>query len=162
MSLSHHQSYEWSDYIGDIIMWLMQFSLQWHWHLLPKWVVNVNLHHLVQSKWKIGEADFKIVNELLTYAVTLDSLTLVYKEFVIMLTQLQKVLPQELKCLCNKTTKVLSEWTVLETVYVSLSHIYCIINKQIDSTEMYAYCTEIDLYSIQVCLSTSGIVIHCT
>jgi len=136
MSLSHHQSYEWSDYIGDIIMWLMQFSLQQHWRLLPKWVGNVYLHHPVQSKWNNGEADFKIVNELLICAVMLDSLILVYTEFVIMLTKLQKVLHKELTCLCNNTTTVLSEWTTLKTVYVSLLHIYCIRNKYTGCTEM--------------------------
>jgi len=48
------------------------------------------------------------VNEMLTCAIMLDSLILEYIQFMIMLTELQKMLSRELKCLCNKTT-VLSE-----------------------------------------------------
>jgi len=48
----------------------------------------------------------KNVNKLLIYAVTLDSLILAYVQFVIMLV---KAGSQELKCLCSKTTTVLSE-----------------------------------------------------
>ena len=44
------------------------------------------------------------VNELLTYAVMLDLLILVCVQFMIMLTELQKVLSQEPKCLCSETT----------------------------------------------------------
>jgi hypothetical protein len=51
----------------------------------------------------------KKVDELLIYAVMLDSLTAVYIQFMIMLIELQKVLSQELKCLCSNTTTVLSE-----------------------------------------------------
>jgi hypothetical protein len=54
------------------------------------------------------------VNELLTYAVMLDSLIAAYILHEIMLIELQKVLSQELKCLCRKTTTVLSDWTVLK------------------------------------------------
>jgi len=43
------------------------------------------------------------VNEFFTYAIILDSLVIVYVQFVIMLIELQKVLSQELKCLCSKT-----------------------------------------------------------
>jgi hypothetical protein len=43
------------DYIGDTIMQLMLFPLLHHWLLLSTWVRNVNVHCLVQSKWKIGE-----------------------------------------------------------------------------------------------------------
>jgi len=46
---------------------------------------------------------------MLTYAIMLDSLILEYIQFMIMLSELQKVLSQELKRLCNKTTTVLSE-----------------------------------------------------
>jgi len=49
------------------------------------------------------------VNKLLTYAIMLDSLILVHVQFVIMLIELKKVLSQELKCLCSKTTTVLLE-----------------------------------------------------
>jgi hypothetical protein len=37
----------------------------------------------------------------------LDSLIVVYVQFVIMLVELKNVLSQELKCLCSKTTTVL-------------------------------------------------------
>jgi len=40
----------------------------------------------------------------------LDSLVVAYMQFVTTLTELQKVLSQELQCLCSKTTAVLSEW----------------------------------------------------
>ena len=38
-----------------------------------------------------------------------DPLILAYLQFLIMLIELQKVLCQELKCLCSKTTRVISE-----------------------------------------------------
>jgi len=49
------------------------------------------------------------VNKLLTYAIMLDLLIVVYVQFMIMLIELNKVLSQELKCLCNKAATVLSE-----------------------------------------------------
>jgi len=49
------------------------------------------------------------VNKLLTCAVMLESLILAHVQFVIMLMELNKVLGQELKCLCSKTTTVLLE-----------------------------------------------------
>jgi len=39
-------------------------------------------------------------------AIKLDSLPAAYIQFMIMLIELQKVLSQELKCLCSKTTTV--------------------------------------------------------
>ena len=39
----------------------------------------------------------------------LDLFIVVYIQFLIMLIELQKVLSQELKCLCSKTTTVLLE-----------------------------------------------------
>jgi len=39
----------------------------------------------------------------------LDALTVVYVQSLMLLTELQKVLSQELKCLCSKTTTVLLE-----------------------------------------------------
>jgi hypothetical protein len=39
--------------------------------------------------------------EMLTYTVMLYLLILAYVQFLIMLTELQKVLSQELKCLCS-------------------------------------------------------------
>ena len=59
------------------------------------------------------------MKELLTFDVMLDSLVLTYVQFMIMLAELQEVLSQELKCLCSKTTTVLSEWTVPKTQDVS-------------------------------------------
>jgi hypothetical protein len=61
-----------------------------------------------------------------TYAVMLGMLILLYVQFVIMLIELQKVLSQELKCLCGKTTTVLSESTVPKTMDVSFLLFYCI------------------------------------
>ena len=51
----------------------------------------------------------KDANKLLTHAVILGSLILGYGEYVIMLTELQSVLRQEMKCLCSKSAAVLSE-----------------------------------------------------
>jgi hypothetical protein len=71
------------------------------------------------------------VNDLLIYAVMLDSLIVwhIHVKFVIMLTELKKVLSQELKCLCSKTTTVLSEGTIAITVDMSFLHFYCIRKK---------------------------------
>jgi len=44
------------------------------------------------------------VNELLTYALMLDLLILVYVQFMLMLIELQKILSQEPKCLYSETT----------------------------------------------------------
>jgi hypothetical protein len=51
----------------------------------------------------------KKVNELFTHSETLDLLTVTYVQYVILLIDLQKVLSQDLKCLCGKSNKVLSE-----------------------------------------------------
>ena len=69
------------------------------------------------------------MNELLTFAIMSDALTVVYVQLVIMLTELQKVLSQELKYLCSKTTTVLLEWTVPKTMNMSLLNFYCSRNK---------------------------------
>jgi hypothetical protein len=64
------------------------------------------------------------MNEFFTYDVMLGTLILVYIYFIIMLTELQRVLSQELKCLYSKITKittVLLELTVPKTVDVSLT-----------------------------------------
>ena len=72
----------------------------------------------VKNSWKIVGTDKKLdiistlekVNELLTYAVMLDSLVVVYVQLVIMLLELQKALSQELKCfLSSRTFTVLLE-----------------------------------------------------
>jgi len=49
------------------------------------------------------------VNELLTYGITLDSLIVAYILYVIVLIHIEKVLCQDLKCLCSKSTMVLLE-----------------------------------------------------
>ena len=54
----------------------------------------------------------------------LGKLVLVYIHFIIMLTELQKFVSQELNCLCSEITTVLSELTVPKTVDVSLNF-YC-------------------------------------
>jgi hypothetical protein len=59
----------------------------------------------------------------------------VYVRFVIMLIELQKVLSQELKCLCSKTTTVLSESMVPKTMDVS--HIFIVL--EINSTRPYVH-----------------------
>jgi hypothetical protein len=64
----------------------------------------------------------KKVNEFLTYAAISD--WVVYVQLVLMPIELNKVLSQELKCWCSKTTTVLPEWTVPKTVAVSLIHIF--------------------------------------
>ena len=56
----------------------------------------------------------------------LDLLIVAYVQYVIMLTVLKKVLSQELKCLCVKSTTVLLEWTVPKNTDMSLLHFYCI------------------------------------
>ena len=50
-----------------------------------------------------------MVKKLMTRAVLLDSLTLVYTQVVIMLSELLGVLSQEVQCLCSKTSTVLME-----------------------------------------------------
>jgi hypothetical protein len=59
----------------------------------------------------------------------LDLLTVAYAQFVIVPIELQKLLIQELTCLCSKTAIVQSEWTEPETMDVSLLHFYCIRDK---------------------------------
>ena len=51
----------------------------------------------------------KEVNKMLKYVIMLDSLAVAYGKFMTMLTELKKVLSQELKCLCSKTTSDLSK-----------------------------------------------------
>ena len=43
------------------------------------------------------------MNEFFTFAVMLGALVLAYVQYVVMLIELQKVLSQELKCMCTKT-----------------------------------------------------------
>jgi len=53
----------------------------------------------------------------------LDSHILAYLQFAIMLIELQKLLSQELKCVCSKTATVLSESTVLK-IMEAISYIF--------------------------------------
>jgi hypothetical protein len=89
-----------------------------------------------------------MVNEMLTYAIMLDSLMAAYVKFVIILIELKELLGQELKCLYSKTTTVLSQGTIPKTMDVSLLHFYCIeiiyciamyvtVQKYISSTGLY-------------------------
>jgi len=72
--------------------------------------------------------------------VMLGLLIVAYLQFVIMRAKLKKGLGMKRKCLCSKTTTVLSEWTIPNMYNVSILHIYCIINKY--CIEMYVlYCT---------------------
>ena len=106
----------------------------------------------MHSKWKIGkkpvgiEEKVDIISQLEKGEWNVDichnvRITIImYVQFVTMLTELQNVVSQELKCLFNKTTTVLLEWTIPKTTDVSLIHFYCITNKSIYCTEMYVYC----------------------
>ena len=58
-------------------------------------------------------------------------LILVFVKFVKMITELQLVPIQELKCLCSKTTTVQAELTILKTMYLSFLHFYYNRNKYI-------------------------------
>jgi hypothetical protein len=82
-----------------------------------------------------------------------------------MLTELQKVLRQELRCLCSKPTTVLLEWTIPKTTNVSLLCFNCI-----RYNTFYRYTVQKCIYAVYilhtcmyrtVCISTSGIVSHC-
>jgi len=93
----------------------------------------------------------------------LDVLIVVYVQLVIMLTELQKVLSQEPKCLCSKTTTVPLEWTVPKTMDVSLLHFYCSRNKDVVYKCTYTVwiCRPIyTIHTVQVHMSTNSIVMH--
>jgi hypothetical protein len=68
----------------------------------------------------------------------LDPLIVAYTQFVVMLIELEKVLSQEIECLYSKTTTVLSEWTIPNSMNVSLLYFYCITNKCVVEKCMYA------------------------
>ena len=110
------------------------------------------------------------MNELLTYVIMVDSLIVTYIWFVIVLIELQNVVSQELKCLCSKTTTVLSKWTIPKTSVVSLDIFIVLemnewINKlYINSCILYrsVYVLYIQyICTLQVHISTTcSIVIH--
>ena len=90
------------------------------------------------------------------HAVTLDVPALAYTHFMIMMMELQKILSQELKYLCIKTTTVLSEWTIPKTMDVCLLHFYCIRNQYIyiyiythTHTYIYIPCVWMHVYCIE-------------
>ena len=92
---------------------------------VKNWRKTINIEEKlgVISKFAEGDHNFDIRHML-------GVLILAYVQFVIMLIALQRVLSQELKCLCSKTTAFLSESVVTKTVDVSLLHFYCIRNKK--------------------------------
>jgi len=59
----------------------------------------------------------------------LDSFIVPYIQFVIMLMESEKALSLELKCLCSRTTTVLSEWTIPKRYGSESLTFYCIRNK---------------------------------
>jgi hypothetical protein len=86
----------------------------------------------VEKKLAVIRQFKKKLNELFSYAVMLGSFVLAYEQFVIMQTELQKVQIQELKCLCSKTTTVLSARTYQKLrMWVSYIFIAVEINKYI-------------------------------
>jgi len=91
----------------------------------------------------------------------LDLLIVAYTQFMIMLTELQKVLCQDLMWLCSVTTTVPSEWNVPKTMDVSLLHFYCIINKKNTLYRNVGILYTQNICTLQVHVSTAGIVIHC-
>ena len=66
------------------------------------------------------------MNKFLTYTIALELLIGACVHFVIILTELQEVLSQELKCLCSKTTTFLLKGTIPKTMDMPLLHFYCI------------------------------------
>ena len=118
----------------------------------------MNLHHLVQSKWKITEKT-RFWREIrcnklawkrwMNYwrAVMVDFLMVAYVQFVIMLIELQNVVRQELKCLCDKTTTVVSKWTIPKALDVSLDIFIALdVNGQINYMEIHVCWTEVCVY----------------
>jgi len=91
---------------------------------VKKWGKTVGIEEKLDI---VGQ--FKKVDELFPYAVMLDLLVVAYVQCMIMLMGLKTVLNQELKCLCGKTTTVLSEWTMPKSVYMYILPFYCISNK---------------------------------
>jgi hypothetical protein len=77
----------------------------------------------------------------------LDSFILAYLQFVIMVIELQKVLNQELKCLCSKPTTVLSERTVPK-IMEAISYVF--IALQIHKYKVYKC-----MYTVYKCMHTA-------
>jgi hypothetical protein len=68
----------------------------------------------------------------------LDSLIIVYIQFLIMLTELREALSLELKCLCSKTTTVLLE--LYQKLKMRVSYIFIAL--------------EINKYTVHKCIHT--------
>lgn len=99
------------------------------------------------------------MKKLLTYAVMSYSRIIACVQYTIVLIELHKVLSQEIKCsLYSKTSTVLSEWTVLKSVDVSLLHLYCIRYKNMVRKYINTVYT-VHIYS-RGPLSACGIVTH--
>ena len=64
------------------------------------------------------------MNKLSTFAVTLDSAIVPYVHFVIMATEVEKLLSQQVNSLCSKKTTGLSERTLPTTSDMCLLHFY--------------------------------------
>jgi len=74
---------------------------------------------------------------------------LAYVQYVVMLIELQKVLSQELECLCTKTTTVLSESTVPKTMdvsYISVELERNILYRNV-CVYVYIHTHTVDIYS---------------
>jgi hypothetical protein len=97
------------------------------------------------------------VNELLTCAIMLDSLMVAYLQFVIVVTELKKVLSQEVKCLCSEITTVLSDW-IVPKLWMWVSYVSVALEINILCRNVYIWYIHY-IYSLQVHISTSGIVV---
>jgi len=61
------------------------------------------------------------VKKLLTHAIMLDPLIVAYIQFVTMLREIKKMLSNEPKCLCSKSTTDVLERTLPNTMGVTLA-----------------------------------------
>ena len=75
-------------------------------------------------------------------------LILAYVQFVIMLIEYQRVLSQELRCLCSETATFLSE-AVVKNMDVSLLHFHCIRKKKYTYIYIYMLYRNVYILSIQ-------------
>jgi len=87
-------------------------------------------------------------------------------QFMLMLTELKKVLSQDLKCLCSKTTTVCQNelyqklWMRVSYIFIALEINKLYINVSIKYRNIYMLYIQY-AYTLQVCMSISVIVIHC-
>jgi hypothetical protein len=122
----------------------------WYYHVVDV-VRNVNLHHLVQSKWKLAkenQCEREIRHNKLTWKVEqideiCHNVRLTYSSIHTIRDNADRIkesAKQGLKCWCGKTMTALLEWIVPKTMYASLLHFYCIRNKLIYCTSIYVFC----------------------